>query len=310
MDIYIALPWGNIAARTKGLASDPPILCLHGYQDTLATFTTILPMLPEDRYYVLVDLPGHGFSSRLPAGCFYSYYNFAATVERIRQYFQWEVFSLIGHSFGGNVASLYSSIFPEKVDKLIIIDMFGMKPVPDENFPEVSRNAIETIISRELLLGKNPSSHTYNAAKARLLNASPTLTTDAADILLERSLKKLDNQDGEYCFARDPRLKDISLWPSQVSFISYSLAPEFCSKVKAEILHFMCSNGGIFTDNSPFAFIVDLFTKSEHHEKVTVEGGHYVHLCNPELIAPHICKHIRRPLRKGLLQDNPTVSKL
>lgn len=52
--------WGNPAGE--------PVLLVHGYQDSVATFIPLLQMLPDKYYYVGFDLPGHGRSDDFPVG--------------------------------------------------------------------------------------------------------------------------------------------------------------------------------------------------------------------------------------------------
>lgn len=56
-----------------------------------------------------------------------------ADIERIRQILGQEKLTLIGHSFGGFIASLYAAEFPERVEKLVLVAPAGMLTPPDEH---------------------------------------------------------------------------------------------------------------------------------------------------------------------------------
>jgi len=55
-----------------------------------------------------------------------------ADIERIRRILNEEKILLVGHSFGGFIAALYASEFPDKVDKLILVAPAGMLSPPQK----------------------------------------------------------------------------------------------------------------------------------------------------------------------------------
>lgn len=55
-----------------GSRSIQPIIAVHGWQDNAGSFDNLAPILCEEGHSVYAfDLPGHGHSSHLPAGCTY-----------------------------------------------------------------------------------------------------------------------------------------------------------------------------------------------------------------------------------------------
>ena len=50
--------------------------------------------------------------------------------------------NLIGHSLGGGITGYYSSIFTEKVNKLILLDSGGM-PMIRENYQDHTKKSLE-----------------------------------------------------------------------------------------------------------------------------------------------------------------------
>ena len=67
-----------------------------------------------------------------------------ADIERIRRILKEDKLLLIGHSFGGFIASLYAAEFPEKVEKLILIAPAGMLTPPQkgDNFFDAVRDRL------------------------------------------------------------------------------------------------------------------------------------------------------------------------
>lgn len=68
-----------------------------------------------------------------------------ADIERIRQILGREKITLIGHSFGGFIATLYAAEFPNRVDRLILVAPAGVLPPPDEerNLFDVARTRLD-----------------------------------------------------------------------------------------------------------------------------------------------------------------------
>lgn len=53
-----------------------------------------------------------------------------ADIERIRRILGVEKLTLIGHSFGGFIASIYAAEFPERVDRLVLVSPAGVVRIP------------------------------------------------------------------------------------------------------------------------------------------------------------------------------------
>lgn len=69
-----------------------------------------------------------------------------ADIERIRQIIGVEKITLIGHSFGGFIATLYAAEFPERVKKLVLVSPAGVLTPPDEkrDIFQLSRAKLES----------------------------------------------------------------------------------------------------------------------------------------------------------------------
>jgi proline iminopeptidase len=67
-----------------------------------------------------------------------------ADIERIRRILGQERLTIIGHSFGGFIASLYAAEFPQHVDRLILVAPAGVLTPPDEerNIFELARERL------------------------------------------------------------------------------------------------------------------------------------------------------------------------
>lgn len=110
---------------------DPdPIVLLHGFQDCSDTFQFLVDALPRDWSFVGLDWRGFGGSEG--TGQSYWFPDYLADLEALLDALQstapaasrgWRI---IGHSMGGNVASLYAGIRPERVSRLVSLEGFGL----------------------------------------------------------------------------------------------------------------------------------------------------------------------------------------
>ncbi len=68
-----------------------------------------------------------------------------ADIERIRQILGQDKLTLVGHSFGGLIATLYAAEFPDRVDKLILVAPAGLLTPPDKerNLFELARAELD-----------------------------------------------------------------------------------------------------------------------------------------------------------------------
>ncbi|KAG5678629.1 hypothetical protein PVAND_008285 [Polypedilum vanderplanki] len=104
-----------------------PIVLLHGYVSSLAFWMLNFDSFATDRPVYAVDLLGFGRSSRPnfsndPIEIEEQYVMF---LEKWREIMKLEKMILLGHSFGGWIASLYALRYPERVQHLILADPWG-----------------------------------------------------------------------------------------------------------------------------------------------------------------------------------------
>jgi haloacetate dehalogenase len=119
----IAAPAGEIFARIGG--SGPPLVLLHGFPQTHIEWRSIAPSLAERFTTVLLDLRGYGGSS-IPssnAGAAYSKREMAKDVVAVMEALGFRRFAVAGHDRGARVAYRLALDSPERVEKLVAIDI-------------------------------------------------------------------------------------------------------------------------------------------------------------------------------------------
>ena len=208
--VTFRLPWGAIRGIQFGNINSPSkFICVHGWQDNGGLFRPLLTKLPQDNHYIALDLIGHGLSDHLPAGLPYNFLNYIYCLQYVVNDLNLtdSKFNFIGHSMGGNVAGLYSSIFPELVARLILLDAAGM-PFVRQDFSKNVRASIDQIVKLESKPKRPNSDYPREELKQRLqsgLNViNSSLTDEAMDNWFERGATKLDN--GNFRINRDTKL--------------------------------------------------------------------------------------------------------
>jgi len=100
--------------------SNSPIVLIHGLFGSLDNLGVLARDLGQDHNLLQIDLRNHGLSPRNPE------MNYAAmaqdVVETLDEY-GFEKAIIIGHSMGGKVAMALTAIAPERIDKLVLIDI-------------------------------------------------------------------------------------------------------------------------------------------------------------------------------------------
>jgi pimeloyl-ACP methyl ester carboxylesterase len=82
------------------------------------------PALAQRYAVYAVDLPGFGFSDK--GNHHYSPDNMARVLDAVLAPLVGRPFVLIGHSMGGAVAIAYAATYPQRVDRLVLVDVAGV----------------------------------------------------------------------------------------------------------------------------------------------------------------------------------------
>lgn len=114
----------NLHYRQTG--AGPDFIMLHGLGGNLAVWHFALAAKLRDSFQITTyDLRGHGRSDLMPNG--YTTRNMAQDLHDLMGALQIEKAHLLGHSFGADIALHFALLYPERVNKLIVID--AMLPV-------------------------------------------------------------------------------------------------------------------------------------------------------------------------------------
>jgi pimeloyl-ACP methyl ester carboxylesterase len=105
-----------------GDAPAPPVILIHGYTASTASWRHSAPRIAEVGFRVLaVDLVGFGYSDK-PGHFEYTIDAQARMVTRFMDRLGIGVATLVGCSYGGAIAATIALDSPERVDKLVLVD--------------------------------------------------------------------------------------------------------------------------------------------------------------------------------------------
>ena len=110
------------AFRVAG--SGPVLLLIHGIGDNSTTWHSVHSKLAQRFTVIAPDLIGHGASAK-PHGD-YSLGAFASSLRDLLVALGHERATIVGHSLGGGIAMQFSYQFPERVERLVLVDSGGL----------------------------------------------------------------------------------------------------------------------------------------------------------------------------------------
>ncbi|CAL4205860.1 unnamed protein product [Meganyctiphanes norvegica] len=191
-EITIPIHNGHISGKVWNEGAPTVVLGLHGWLDNAGTWDTLAPLLPKSLSLVAVDFPGHGLSSHLPKGANSTFVDMVMIVERIVQHFEWKEVNLLGHSMGGGVSMLYAGTFPEKVKKIVMIDLIKPMSYPIDMQPDRTRESIEQTFKIENRLNNSPPSYDYATMVEKMVKSyGHSVTEESAKAILKRGSQKM-----------------------------------------------------------------------------------------------------------------------
>ncbi len=112
----------HVAYRSAG--SGPAIVLVHGITSNSATWERVMPYLATRFTVIAPDLIGHGESAK-PRGD-YSLGAYASGVRDLMVTLGHESATFVGHSLGGGIVMQLAYQFPERCERLVLVDSGGL----------------------------------------------------------------------------------------------------------------------------------------------------------------------------------------
>jgi pimeloyl-ACP methyl ester carboxylesterase len=191
--------WGNTAAA--------PLILVHGGRDHCRSWDAVARALRADWHVMAPDLRGHGDSAWSNDGN----YSMSAYVFDLAQLVRTQApgaVNIVGHSLGGNIALRFAGLYPQELNRLIVME--GLGPAPHLraereawDFGERVRSWIEQ--KRALALRRPRQYGSIADAAIRLRLANPRLSPEEARALTIHGVK--ENANGSYSWKYDEHVR-------------------------------------------------------------------------------------------------------
>jgi len=202
------------------------VIFVHGVGGALLDWEKVLPYFAQRYHTIALDQPGFGKSEK-QMDYHYSIDNNAKILLGLMDAKGIQKAHIIGNSMGGEVAAYFAIHYPERVDKLVLVDAAGALNLPNlPGMPELIWLLAKPIDSLSNRSGSNDP-HTYDPDRVQPNIAQAIYNSDewwgcreawrddVYDIFrldLKPELKKISAPTLEIWGSNDPLLKSYSKW--------------------------------------------------------------------------------------------------
>jgi pimeloyl-ACP methyl ester carboxylesterase len=122
---FLAIDGMLVHLRDQGPRDDPaPIVLLHGISASLHTWEGWVAVLQTKRRVISLDLPGFGLTGPFPDGD-YRMSHYSAFLGHVLDQLQVPRAVVAGNSFGGQLAWQFALDYPQRVERLVLVDAAG-----------------------------------------------------------------------------------------------------------------------------------------------------------------------------------------
>ena len=119
---FVHIDGANVHYQEFGDRTKPTLILIHGYTASVYVWHSSAPLLAESGLHVIaIDLLGFGYSEK-PAWFDYSITSQARVIARFMNRLGIGRATLVGSSYGGAVAATLALDYPERVEKLVLVD--------------------------------------------------------------------------------------------------------------------------------------------------------------------------------------------
>lgn len=132
---FIVLRDRRMHVRLWGDAAAPVLFLLHGWGDVSASYQFVVDALRREWRVIAPDWRGFGLSQW--NGGAYWFPDYVADLDALLDHYVPDApVRLVGHSLGGNVATLYAGLRPERVAGIVNLEGFGLRAVDAAEAPD------------------------------------------------------------------------------------------------------------------------------------------------------------------------------
>lgn len=269
-EIRINVAGHELAAKEWGDSDKPAVIALHGWLDNAATYDRLAPLLSEYRI-VALDFVGHGFSSHRPEGVRYHLLDHVDDVMGLADALDLDRFILMGHSMGAGVSTMLAGSFPERIEKLVLLEGVGPISSKPEDAPGILRKAVTDM--KKSSAKRKPIYETHDEAVEARMKGIGGISREASLSLCSRGLMEVP---GGFTWRSDPRVT-----MSSAMRLTEEMVAAYLVKLAMPTL-LITGKQSFFAGNEVFRNRAALIPDLEH---VDLAGNHHLHL-EPDTFQP------------------------
>lgn len=266
----------GVAAQIYG---DGPqwVICLHGWLDNSNSFVPMANLQKPGYRWLMIDLPGHGQSQWRGKDAHYYFIDYVYDLLIVLEKLNIEKCHLIGHSLGALVCGMFTTLYPQRVKSLSMIEGIGLMY---SNEADIKLQVVQSFKQRQNISAKEVK---YFPTFKTLVQARVTasdFSEEEAKLLMSRNSEE---REGKICLTTDPRLKTHSAFR-----FSLEQSMHLFKDISIPSLLIIGDKGYEFVKEN-----LEVFKASFRDLQVEiVEGGHHCHMQNPVKCITHIEKHL------------------
>lgn len=224
----------NVHYLKKGTGS--PILLIHGGGTWMYSWRNIIDSLSLNHTVYACDMPGHGYTiaTKEPK---YNLDDFANFIDSFLTHFNIDKVSIIGNSWGGGWALYYAEKFPNKVDKLILIDASGLDVKDVFEWEILKYPLLGELVSR--MVTKNAVKKGYEKVYVNKALIDSSLINETYSRLKVRQNRRATYKIKRHCkwTVTENKMSEINIptkiiWGDKDNYLNVKYALIYASKIK------------------------------------------------------------------------------
>ena len=271
-----------------GEPSGEPLVLVHGFLDLAYSWqlfaSELLTRSQRPLRIIAPDCRGHGDSAWVGAGGYYHFPDYVLDLDCVLRSAGVGPVKLIGHSMGGTISFLYTGTFPDRVDKLVLIEGIGSVGMQFADAPRRMEQWIAEVNQRGRNHFRQYSS--IEAGASQLRQTNPRLSAGFAQDLARAAMKQHDKGNkGKWIWKFDPLHRTATPQPFYTD-----QAVEFLRLIDCPVLIVdgKDSHQTRRTDKPQrYAALAD-------HRQVSIDdAGHMVHQDNPRQLAEVVARFLQ-----------------